>query len=88
MWKAIDQAAGATGATGGVGRLAVQLAHAAGAHVSALVRDASAARELLHGLGADSVLEQIDADLDAIIDSVGEPPSGSRSNISLAAVSW
>lgn len=33
-----------TGATGGVGRIAVQLAHASGAHTTALVRDAAASR--------------------------------------------
>jgi NADPH2:quinone reductase len=65
-----------TGATGGVGRFAVQLAHAAGAHVSALVRDAAAARELLHRLGARSVLEHIDGDFDAIIDAVGDATFG------------
>jgi NADPH:quinone reductase len=36
-----------TGATGGVGRIAIQLARASGAHVSALVRDAAASQELL-----------------------------------------
>jgi NADPH:quinone reductase-like Zn-dependent oxidoreductase len=30
-----------TGATGGVGRIAIQLARASGAHVTALVRDAT-----------------------------------------------
>lgn len=60
-----------TGATGGVGRFAVQLAHAAGAHVSALVRDATASHEMLERLGARSVLEQIDGDFDVIVDGVG-----------------
>jgi NADPH2:quinone reductase len=36
-----------TGATGGVGRIAIQLARESGAHVTALVRDAAAAQELL-----------------------------------------
>ena len=36
-----------TGATGGVGRIAIQLARESGAHVTALVRDAAASRELL-----------------------------------------
>jgi NADPH:quinone reductase len=60
-----------TGATGGVGRIAVQLAHAAGAHVSALVRDASKSASLLHRLGARDVSEQLDSDFDVIVDCVG-----------------
>ena len=60
-----------TGATGGVGRFAVQLARAGGAHVSALVRDAAASGELLRGLGAREVVERIDGEFDAIIDGVG-----------------
>jgi NADPH:quinone reductase len=60
-----------TGANGGVGRIAVQLAHAAGAHVSALVRDAVRSAELLHRLGAHDVVEQLDGDFDLIVDCVG-----------------
>jgi NADPH2:quinone reductase len=60
-----------TGATGGVGRIAVQLAHAAGAHVTALVRDASKSAPLLHRLGAPNVSEQLDGDFDLIVDCVG-----------------
>ena len=60
-----------TGATGGVGRFAVQLAHAAGVHVSALVRDATASHELLRRLGARQVVERLDGDFDVIIDGVG-----------------
>jgi NADPH:quinone reductase-like Zn-dependent oxidoreductase len=60
-----------TGATGGVGRIAVQLARASGAYVSALVRDAAAARELMLRLGAIDVVEQLDDDFDVIIDGVG-----------------
>jgi NADPH:quinone reductase-like Zn-dependent oxidoreductase len=60
-----------TGATGGVGRIAVQLAHASGATVSALVRDATASHALLRRLGARQVIEQLDGDFDLIIDSVG-----------------
>jgi NADPH2:quinone reductase len=60
-----------TGANGGVGRIAVQLARAAGAHVTALVRDAARTAELLHELGADAVLEQLDGDFDLIVDCVG-----------------
>jgi NADPH:quinone reductase len=60
-----------TGATGGVGRIAVQLARASGAVVTALVRDAAASRELLGRLGAASVVEQLGGDFDVIIDGVG-----------------
>jgi NADPH2:quinone reductase len=65
-----------TGATGGVGRFAVQLAYGAGAQVSALVRDAAGTRELLHRLGASRVLEQIEGDFDAIVDGVGDATFG------------
>jgi len=62
-----------TGATGGVGRIAVQLAHASGAHVTALVRDAAASESLLRRLGATDVLERLgeDGDFDFILDCVG-----------------
>ncbi len=60
-----------TGATGGVGRIAVQLARAAGAQVSALVRDAALSGLLLRGLGADEVIEHLESDFDLIIDGVG-----------------
>jgi NADPH2:quinone reductase len=60
-----------TGATGGVGRFAIQLAHASGAHVTALVRDAAARRELLRRLGASDVVEDLDGDFDVILDGVG-----------------
>lgn len=59
------------GANGGVGRIAVQLACASGAHVSALVRDAAASGELLRGLGARDVVGQLDGDFDLILDGVG-----------------
>lgn len=62
-----------TGASGGVGRFAVQLAARAGAHVIASV--GSAARgEGLAGLGADEVLiglDGLDTPVDIVIDSVG-----------------
>ncbi|MFI6034183.1 zinc-binding dehydrogenase [Streptomyces sp. NPDC051315] len=62
-----------TGASGGVGRFAVQLAARAGAHVIASV--GSAARgEGLAELGADEVLiglDGLDRPVDVIIDSVG-----------------
>jgi NADPH:quinone reductase-like Zn-dependent oxidoreductase len=60
-----------TGATGGVGRMAVQLAHVSGACVTALVRDAAASEQLLHRLGAGQVTEQICGDFDLILDGVG-----------------
>ena len=60
-----------TGATGGVGRIAIQLAHASGAHVTALVRDAAASGELLHRLGAADVVERLADDFDFILDGVG-----------------
>jgi len=60
-----------TGATGGVGRIAIQLARESGAHVTALVRDAAAAQELLRGLGAADVVETLAGDFDLIIDAVG-----------------
>jgi NADPH:quinone reductase-like Zn-dependent oxidoreductase len=60
-----------TGATGGVGRIAIQLARESGAHVTALVRDAAASRELLRRLGAREVVEHPAGDFDLIIDGVG-----------------
>jgi NADPH2:quinone reductase len=60
-----------TGATGGVGRFAVQLAHASGARVTALVRDAGAAAASLRQLGAAEVVQGLDADYDVIVDAVG-----------------
>jgi NADPH:quinone reductase-like Zn-dependent oxidoreductase len=60
-----------TGATGGVGRMAVQLARASGAHVSALVRDVAAAESTLRRLGADLVIERLEGDFDLIVDAVG-----------------
>jgi NADPH2:quinone reductase len=60
-----------TGATGGVGRMAVQLASLSGAQVTALVRDAGPAREPLTRLGAGEVVEQPDGDFDVIVDAVG-----------------
>jgi len=44
-----------TGANGGVGRIAIQLARESGASVTALVRDAAASHDLLRGLGAAEV---------------------------------
>lgn len=60
-----------TGATGGVGRMAVQLASAAGAYVTALVRDTATALKPLRRLGARDVVDHLDTDFDLIIDGVG-----------------
>jgi NADPH:quinone reductase len=60
-----------TGATGGLGRLAVQLAHLAGARVTALVRDRAAADGPLRGLGADQVVDRLDGEFDVVLEGVG-----------------
>jgi NADPH:quinone reductase-like Zn-dependent oxidoreductase len=60
-----------TGATGGVGRMAVQLARESGAEVTALVRDAAASQERLRRLGATDVVEELSGDFDVIVDAVG-----------------
>ena len=60
-----------TGATGGVGRMAIQLAHESGAHVTALVRDTAASHDLLRRLGAADVTENITGAYDLILDGVG-----------------
>jgi len=64
-----------TGASGGVGRFAVQLAARAGAHVIASV--GSAARGAgLAGAGADQVvvgLDGVDQPVDVVLDNVGGP---------------
>jgi len=60
-----------TGANGGVGRIAIQLARVGGAQVTALVRDAAASEEHLRRLGADDIVENISGDFDLIIDGVG-----------------
>ncbi|MGH2442807.1 MAG: alcohol dehydrogenase catalytic domain-containing protein, partial [Chloroflexota bacterium] len=62
-----------TGAAGGVGRFAVQLASQSGAQVTAIARDAARA-EGLHGLGADEVIDDIEnaaGDFHLILESVG-----------------
>ena len=60
-----------TGATGGVGRMAIQLARESGAHVTALVRDPAASQEVLHRLGAAEIVTDIEGDFDPIVDGVG-----------------
>lgn len=61
-----------TGASGGVGRFAIQLAARAGAHVTAVARNADRARGLRE-LGADDVAFDLDglAPFDAILEGVG-----------------
>jgi NADPH:quinone reductase-like Zn-dependent oxidoreductase len=65
-----------TGAAGGVERMAVQLTHASGADVTALVRDAAASGELMGSLGAAAVIEDLGGEFDVIIDGVGGATSG------------
>jgi NADPH:quinone reductase len=60
-----------TGATGGVGRYAVQLAHLAGASVTALTREHGKHEAALRRLGADEVVDAIDGDYDLVVDAVG-----------------
>jgi NADPH2:quinone reductase len=60
-----------TGATGGVGRIAVQLGRAAGARVTALARQPAATADLLRRLGAETVTSQPGGDFDFILDAVG-----------------
>jgi NADPH2:quinone reductase len=59
-----------TGANGGVGRFAIQLASAGGAHVTALVRDAQQASGLT-ALGAEEVVTEIVEDYEIIVEGVG-----------------
>jgi len=59
-----------TGATGGVGRFAIQLAALGGAHVTALVRDPAQA-DPLRRLGADEVVTALDGEWDVVVEGVG-----------------
>jgi len=63
-----------TGASGGVGRFAVQLAHRGGAHVTAVSSSPERARGL-SDLGADEIVHTLDADdeprFDVIVEGVG-----------------
>ena len=63
-----------TGASGGVGRFAIQLAHLGGADVTALVSEGSARSQGLRDLGADEVvadIAQLRGRFDLILESVG-----------------
>jgi NADPH2:quinone reductase len=62
-----------TGAAGGVGRFAIQLAHRAGAHVTAVVRNAERG-DGLRELGADELITELEPDgepFDVLLESVG-----------------
>jgi NADPH:quinone reductase-like Zn-dependent oxidoreductase len=64
-----------TGASGGVGRFAIQLAKLAGAHVTGVSRRTEGLRQL----GADELAPEIDLEgptYDAILDAVGGPVLG------------
>jgi NADPH:quinone reductase-like Zn-dependent oxidoreductase len=64
-----------TGASGGVGRFAIQLAKLGGAHVTAVARRGDGLREL----GADEVLPELATegeDFEVILDAVGGPVLG------------
>jgi NADPH:quinone reductase-like Zn-dependent oxidoreductase len=64
-----------TGASGGVGRYAVQLAHLSGAHVTAFARRTGGLREL----GADEVTDELapgGETFDPVIDGIGGPVLG------------
>ena len=64
-----------TGASGGVGRFAIQLAKLGGAHVTAIARRTEGLQEL----GADEVAVEIDLEgptYEAIVDGVGGPVLG------------
>jgi NADPH:quinone reductase len=62
-----------TGAAGGVGRFAIQLAHRAGAHVTGVVRNAERG-EGLRELGADALVTELEPEgepFDLLLESVG-----------------
>jgi NADPH2:quinone reductase len=62
-----------TGASGGVGRLAVQLAKMAGAHVTAVSANAERAKGLRE-LGADAIIHELEptgGEFDGIVEGVG-----------------
>ena len=59
-----------TGASGGVGRFAIQLAALGQAHVTALVRNPAQA-EALEALGAHEVVTELDGEWDVVVEGVG-----------------
>jgi NADPH:quinone reductase-like Zn-dependent oxidoreductase len=75
-----------TGAAGGVGRFAVQLAHQGGAHVTGVVRNEARGAGLTE-LGADELITEIAPEgelFDVILESVG----GASLGAALARVGW
>ena len=60
-----------TGATGGVGQYAVQLAALAGAFVAALTRNVERNASTLRRLGAAAVVDEIRGEFDLTVDAVG-----------------
>jgi NADPH:quinone reductase len=60
-----------TGATGGVGQYAVQLAALGGAVVTAVVRDVDRSSSRLRQIGAAGVVDRIDGSFDLLVDAVG-----------------
>ena len=75
-----------TGAAGGVGRFAIQLAHRAGAHVTGVVRNRQRGAGLKE-LGADEVITEIAPEgehYDLILESVG----GASLGAALSRVGW
>jgi NADPH:quinone reductase len=71
----LDKRVLVTGASGGVGRFAIQLARLAGARVTGLAHRTEGLREL----GAEEVVEEIDLEgpeYDLVIDAVGGPVLG------------
>jgi NADPH2:quinone reductase len=60
-----------SGATGGVGQYAVQLAALAGGVVTAVVRDVRRSTVPMQQLGADRVVDAIDGQFDLLVDAVG-----------------
>jgi len=60
-----------TGATGGVGAYAVQLAALGGAVVTAVVRDVGKSTARMRQIGAASVVAEIDGSFDLLVDAVG-----------------
>jgi NADPH:quinone reductase-like Zn-dependent oxidoreductase len=71
-----------TGAAGGVGRFAIQLAHRAGAHVTAVAGSPERSKGL-DDLGADEVITSFDPEgprFDLILESVGGDSLGAALN--------
>lgn len=71
----LDKRVLVTGASGGVGRFAIQLAKLAGAHVTGMARRTEGLREL----GADELIGEIDLEgptYEVILDAVGGPVLG------------